>query len=188
MSNTQKIKKYWSESQLMGFLKGLLSATPATIVIRTVPKMNKYSRVRATTGEKIANPFLGRVYKLSRYQVFLNYDYEKSVNRQLAREDKDAEFKTSERSWGIKDGRCLVFHEGSWYLNCKFERKLETEYRLTEDDTVIDMSDLEEFTPPQGHSRSQGTDKEIINLNPKLANLVEMTAQGMDIVLIHNQI
>lgn len=186
MNQAQKIKRYWSENQVMVFLRGIKAATPATIVIRTEPKMNKFGRTRTTTGEKVPNPWLGRVYKLSKYQVFLNFDYEKSVNRQLAREDKEPEFKAAERTWGVKDGRCLVFYEGVWYLNCKLERKLDVEFRGVDDDALIDVSELGEFLPPVSHSVSQGTDKEVINLNPKLSNLVNMVAQGQDIIMIRS--
>lgn len=171
-------KRYWMREQVRNYLRELKGAKPATIVIRTEPRLNKNSR---ETGD--ANPFLNNIYKVSEMQVFLNFDYENSVNRQRSREDKESSFQVGS-SWGEHDGRVLVVKDGQDYIQCKLERKLSTEYRTKTTNQNVPLEELTEYMSPRSRSRSQGTDKEILVIRPKLDNLVELRIDRQVIVVI----
>ena len=163
---------------LINFLRELKGATPATIVMETRPKMNKFGRTPDENNEKVPNPFLDRIVKRTRMNVFLNTDYENSVNRQLSRENKDADFDAQQRAWGEHITKSLIFHEGHYYLQVKVEKTYSAEYIDTRNGSTISIEDLREFMPPIHHSQTQGTDKEIKVISIKVENLISMGAKG----------
>ena len=171
-------KRYWTREQVADYLMNMKGARPATIVIRTEPRMNKKSR---ETQEP--NPFLNNVYKVSQFQVFLNFNYENSVNLQKRRENGNADFH-AQTTWGEHVSPCLVRHQGALFLHCKLERKLDVSYRTVIKNQELSWDAIAEYMPPRSASRTQGTDKEILVLRPKLRNLIELRIDRMVIVVI----
>ena len=178
----------WSEEQVVDFLGNLRTASPASIVLRTYPSMNKFNREqRDALGnvvvQKMSNPYLGRVYKITYNTVMLGASYEKSVNRELARNGEEEDFRAQELPFGTWFNKNVVLHNGQFYLRYHFLRRklniVKTEYRMIEDDSLVDTSLLEPYFPPKKDSNM------IVNC-PKLENLVSIVCNKMDIVLVRN--
>lgn len=108
-----KADKVVKQVNLMEMVRALMTikgATPATFIADTVVKMNKTN-----------NPYHEKVTKRQKSNVFINFDYTKSVNRALAKEGKDADFVASARLWGEKiPNTPLVLHKGKYYLEARF--------------------------------------------------------------------
>jgi len=176
----------WSEEQVVDFLGKLRTASPASIVLRTYPTMNKFDRgVRNLDGTitKMPNPYLDRVYKITYNTVMLGASYEKSVNRELARQGEEPDFKAQELPFGTWFNKNVVLHNSRFYLRYHFLRRklaiVKTEYRMIEDDSLVDSAELAPFFPPK-------KDTGVIVNCAKLENLVSIVCNKMDITLIRN--
>lgn len=178
----------WSEEQVVDFLGNLRTASPASLVLRTYPTMNKFNREeRDAQGnvvvQKMPNPYLDRVYKITYNTVMLGASYEKSVNRELARQGEEPDFKAQELPFGTWFNKNTVIHNGRFYLRYHFLRRklaiVKTEYRMIEDDSIVDVHELEPYFPPK---KDTGV---IVNCT-KLENVVSMVCNKMDIVLVRN--
>lgn len=159
--------------QLVDLLASIKGATVVTLKLQTTPKMNKRSREADSDGVKRDNPFYGDVAKRSEYNVFLNFVYENSVNRQRGREDKEQDFHAQE-TWGEHVTNSLILHNDQYYLQCKLEKSLSTEYVVMSTKGIVSEEELKEYLPPRSENKSQGTDKEILNIRPKVTNIKEM--------------
>lgn len=178
----------WSEEQVVDFLGKLRTASPASIVLRTYPKMNKFNREeRDAQGNvvvaKMPNPYYDRVYKITYNTVMLGASYEKSVNRERERQGEEPDFKAQELPFGSWFNKNVVFHNGSFYLRYHFLRRklaiVKTEYRMIEDDSIVPASEISPYLPPKN-------DTGVIVNCVKLENLVSMVCNKMDINLIRN--
>lgn len=160
-----------TEAQLVDMLRQNKGATIVTIVTRTEPGMRK-------TG----NPFVGKVVKISRVNGMLGFNYSNSVNRQLEREGEVADFVAQPRKWGIRiEGTPLVEHEGNFYVEMKVEKSLGHRFEWTDNGTILDdkaIEDMKAFMPIKSSSSSQGTDKEIILRDYKVASIIAITYRG----------
>jgi hypothetical protein len=163
--------------QLAEMLMNHKGSTAVTIVTRTEPEMRK-------TG----NPFLGNVFKVSRVNGMIGFNYANSVNNQLNREDKNADFIASPRKWGNRLPRTpIVEHKGNLYLEMKVEKSLGHRY---EDASGIPLDDatmlqVSSFLPNRPKAQSQGTDKEIILRDYKLASILSITYRGTCYLVTH---
>lgn len=159
--------KQIAKTDLVEMLRGLLVATPATIVAITEPKMNKKD-----------NPFFGRVKKLQVSNVFINFSYEKSVNRARAKEDKETDFVAHARTWGKRiTNTPLVEHNGSYYLECRFMNASKPTYLV--DNIEADIAILKSFLPSSySNAATQGLEKEVIIRDFKVENIKEIKVLG----------
>lgn len=159
-----------TEVRLVEMLRQNKGATIVTIVTRTEPDMRK-------TG----NPFVGRVVKVSRVNGMLGFNYSNSVNRQLEREGEVADFVAQPRKWGNRiEGTPLVEHKGNYYVEMKVEKSLGHRFEWT-DGTILDdkaIENMKVFMPIKSSSSSQGTDKEIILRDYKVASIIAITYRG----------
>ena len=164
--------------QFVQYLMTIKGATPITFVMETRPKMNKFGRTLDENGQKVSNTFLDRIVKRTRMNAFLNFNYENAVNRQLAREQKEAEFEAQQRTWGTHVTPCLIQHEGNYYLQVKVEKTYEAEYIHTQSGNRISIVELSDYLPPVSKSRTQGTDKEIKTISIKVENIISFNTKG----------
>lgn len=187
MSSRSNVR-YLNPNQLVNELRKIRGATPATIIIRTTPRLNKKSR---ETGED--NPFFNpitrdwNIEKVSKFNVFLNFNYGNSVNRQRGREEKEEGFTPAQHRYAdhFENMACILQHRDTreLYLYCKMERKLSVEYRTIIKSQPVSEAELQQYMPPRGMSRTQGTDKEILVMSPKLSNLIEIHVNRQVIVV-----
>ena len=158
----------------MGLVRVLMQVThavPATFLAITEVKMNK-------TG----NPYHERITKKQKSNVFINFDYAKSVNRALTKEGKEADFEAKPRKWGERlTGTPLVFHKDEYYLEARFlNNEPKVEYFLDNTESV-DKEVFESFLPPKNNSsikEHQGLEEEIIIRDFKVRNIREITLDG----------
>jgi hypothetical protein len=112
MKNTVKITKAQLISMLLNWNFG---AQPANVQYMTSPALNKEGK-----------QLFGMVSKIAAVGCMIGYDFEKSVNNQLAREGKVADFKVKPlwKGKGIHKNAQLVEHEDSkeLYLSYKYQQ------------------------------------------------------------------
>ncbi len=159
--------KIITRTALIALLMEIKGATFATLTLSTDPRMKK-------TGNAMA----GLVRKVAIHNVTLNANYENSVNRQLGREDKKADFKAQERAWGVHLSPAVVEHKGVLYVHSKLEKTLETMYVSTLDNKPVDVAEIAAFLPVKAENKTQGTEKEIMVFSPKVENIVAITVKG----------
>lgn len=154
----------------------------ATIVARTDARLKK-------TG----NPFAGTVWKISRVNGVIGFDYEASVRRQQLRESGEADFQVQARAWGqkvvptavlpgparLRRGVLVAYNE-KLYLELKVERVFETRYETDGGDAVT-REQVAPFLPKRARgaaAASQGVIKEIILRDYKLDGIRSITFAG----------
>lgn len=154
-----------NHTTLLSLLAQVKGATFATIIAETVPKLKK-------TGNT-----LGHVRKVSRVNVCLGFQYENAVNRQLGREDQEADFQAAPRQWGTKVTPMIVEHKDKFYIETKVEKSLDSQY-IDEDGKEIPFALVEPFLPAKRKSTRQGTDKEILVRDYSLDSLKTIAFGG----------
>jgi hypothetical protein len=93
-------------ANLVSLMSNIKGATICTIVSATEPKMRK-----------TANPYVGRVTKLTKCQYQFGYNYQNAVNNRLAKEGKEPNFTTDARKWGVwVVPNKVAEHKGEFYL------------------------------------------------------------------------
>jgi hypothetical protein len=156
-----------TKSEMLDILINTKGAKPVTIMTKTEPKLLKKHR---ETGEPC--PYT-KVEKRARVNGMINFDYEKSVNRQLEREDKESNFESMERKWGKHVTRSVIEHKGNHYLQIKVEKVVDSLH--TEDDKKVE---IDAGYLPKKSSR-QGTDKQVIVADYSLNNISSMKMGGI---------
>ena len=155
------------ESQLVAMLRANKGANFVTVVTKTDPKMRK-------TG----NPFVGKMFKVSRVNCMIGWSYANSVNNQRQREGNTDVFVAEPRKWGTRiDGTPLIEHKGQFYVELKVEKSLDAKY-IGLDGKELDaatLADAREFFSKPRRAATQQTDKEIILRDYKVASIVAIT-------------
>lgn len=155
------MKKVTSK-QLIKLLKQTTHSTFATITLITKPRMRKTE-----------NPYYDTAIKLSTYNVCLNFDYERSVNRQREREEKRQNF-VGEDNWGEHESPCIIKLKGTYYLQCKLEKRLKVDYINSKTNEDLSKA-IEPFLYKSYSSKKQDLEKEVICIRPKIDNILTVT-------------
>ena len=166
-----------SEAELMELLNGRKGAAIVSIVTRTSPEMRK-----------TANPYFGRVTKVSKVLVMVGWSYENAVNAQRLREAKDGDvvdyFESQPRKWGSRiKGTPFVEHKGAYYLEAKVQRSLGCQYEM--DGKVIDPEILKPFMKERSSAANQGVEREVIVRDYRLSSIEQVTIADVTYVVRH---
>jgi len=155
-----------NKMELVRALMQLTSATPATFVAITEVKLNK------------SNPYFGRIQKKQRSNVFVNFDYENSINKALIKEGKTPDFKAKPRAWGNRiPNTPLILHKNQYYLEARFLKHEPTvEYFL--DGDAIEKEMIEDHLPKVTESKQHGLEEAIIIRDFKIDSIHEITVNG----------
>jgi hypothetical protein len=168
-----------SYAELQILLARVIGAKPCGITTLTEVTMNKTAVI---DGQKVSNPYYGRITKRCTSNVFIGFIYKNSVNRALVKEGKDAEFEPEMRKWGTRlQGTCLVEHNGNWYLECRFISSSTPEYFC--DGQPIAKSEIQPYLrPAYSNAEHQGVDpeNEIILRDYKVRSIVSITLNGQE--------
>lgn len=156
-----------TRQQFWDLLLTLKGATFATLTLSTEP-----SNMR-----KGGNPFAGLVRKVAVHNVCLNYSYENVVNNQRKREDKDADFKAGQ-TWGEHVSPCCIELDTKRYVQAKLQKSLSTTFVNQIDGSIINEAELAPYMREKTPNTNQGVDKEIINIRPKLENIIAANILG----------
>lgn len=156
-----------NKMELVRALMQLTSATPATFVAITDVKLNK------------SNPYFGRLQKKQRSNVFINFDYENSVNKALIKEGKTPDFKAKPRQWGNRiPNTPLILHKNVYYLEARFlKHEPHVEYFLDGDSIEKEM--IENHLPPERNEAKHGLEEAIIIRDFKIDSIHEITVNGI---------
>lgn len=142
-----------------------------TIVAKTQPKLSK-------------NP-LGPIFKVSRVNICVNWNYRNSVNLQRMREGNEDTFVPKPRPWGTRlPNSPFVEHKGELYLEAKVEKSLDYRYENANGD-IIENSIVNPYLPQRKQSSTQQTEKEIIIRDYIVENIIGITMQGETYLVIH---
>lgn len=156
-----------NKMELVRALMQLTSATPATFVALTEVKLNK------------SNPYYGRLQKKQRSNVFINFDYENSVNIALAKEGKSPDFKAKSRQWGNRiPNTPLILHKNTYYLEARFlKHEPHVEYFL--DGDAVEKEMIEDYLPREREEAKHGLTEPIIIRDFKIDSIHEITVKGI---------
>ena len=145
-----------------------------SIVLNTVPKMNK------NVSKGVPNPYYGRVTKRAYYGVLIGFSYENSVNNQLVREGKEAEFEAAARTYGDHvDGTPVIEYNGKHYLQCKLQSTIGTQFYV--DGEPVEESVVDPYIVKPKPSKRQadaGVEKAVKPFNPLLTNIETIVMGG----------
>jgi len=179
MSKTAKIAERVrvNKAQLVKALMSIVGPTPATFTAVTEVAMNK-----TLDGDRSKpNPYHGRVTKEQISNVFINFNYQNSVNKALAKEGKEADFEAHPRKWGERvPGTPLILHKGEYYLEARFLAN-EPKVRYMLDGQDIDKSEIEAYLPKKNTEslkESQGLEEPIIIRDFKISGMREIKFDG----------
>ena len=145
-------------------------AQPATIQYESTPKINKEGK----------SLFAG-LFKLGAVNCIIDFDFEKSVNRQLIRENKEPDFKVKPL-WNGKGkhiNRRLIEHveTGMKYLAYKHERTLRSIY-FDGALNFIPVALLKPYFYKSSKPKNQGTEKVINTRTLKIENIRKIKMLG----------
>ena len=107
--------EFLTHEELKDYFLTIKHAVPCTITTMTIPEMRKTH-----------NPYFGKIKKVVKdNNVFIGYNYGRSVNRQRVKEGLLADFIPQSRKWGERlFGTPLVFYKDKWYLEVRYLRDL----------------------------------------------------------------
>jgi hypothetical protein len=161
--------------------KRLKTSRPVTIVAKTIPRLYARHPIK-----KCPNPFEGNIYKLSRVNGFVNWEYEKAVNEQRIRENKSPTFESLPRTWGKRlKGTPLVSHEGFYYLEVKVEKSIEYRYYSLNKNVKIPTTTIEPYLVRSQSSR-QGLDNPVVLRDYRIDHIVSVKLDGNGYILVGN--
>lgn len=128
--------------------------------------------------------------KKQKSNVFINFDYTKSVNKALTKEHKEADFVAKPRKWGEKiTGTPIISHKNEYYLEARFlNNEPKIEYILDNTDT-IEKELFETYLPPTNNTtikEHQGLNDEIIVRDFKISNILEIVLDGNHYIVKNN--
>lgn len=158
-----------TQKDLIATLSANKGTTMITIVASVEPQMRK-----------TANPYFGRVEKVSKVNGVIGWQYENSVNLQRTREGNEADFESMPRTWGTRiAGTPLVNHKDRYYLELKVEHVLDTMYFVDGlPATDEQIAGIKSFMPEKKESARQEVEKVIILRDYALDSIVSITMKG----------
>ena len=163
----EKLAKIKLAKIIAGIVKR--GARPITVTLRTTPRMKVAAKA------KFENP-----YKICVVNGILNFNYEKSVNRQLVREEKTPDFKTRP-SWiehtaipGIITNKN---DHSKLYLQLKVERAIEASY-FRGDGSPISFEEIKPFLYANSKPTHQGVEKFVHVIEIAFSNIKSLVCDG----------
>jgi hypothetical protein len=131
---------------------------------------------------KTNNPYFGKVKKVAHVGGLIGTNYENSVNNQLNREGKDANFTAKPRKWGVRDSehRFIIHHKGEVYLSVKPQQtNAKTRFFNTETGEEIAKETLKPWLQESSKPATQDNlDKEIPERDYKMSALKNISIGG----------
>jgi hypothetical protein len=160
-----------TRKQLEKKLMSIVGATPATIVAETDYKMNKTN-----------NPYYGEVTKITTANVFINFNYQNSVNKARIKEGNEEVFEAHSRKWGERiTGTPLIMHKGVFYLEARLLSTDKTRSALFHLGQPINKALLSPYvTEKKSSAEHQGVSEEnvIVMRDYKVENIREIRFGG----------
>ena len=156
--------KQITKQELIDLINEVKGVTFVSVDIESEPRMRKTD-----------NPYMGATKQVS-LSGAVNYDYGHSVNLQLDREDKEANFQVQKRAWGEHVDNWVV-HKGNHYLPIKIENASDPTYVY--DGEEVNVEELKPFLYESKKPKTQeDVTKEIIVRDVKIDSIKHIRAFG----------
>ena len=165
-----------TRQELVEALTDLKRSCIVTMTMRTKVQMVKKHRV---TKEK--NRYFDAVYKTSRINCIVGFNYETSVNNQREREQSPSDFVAQERVWGEHVSEALIEHNNKFYVQVKIERVLSTFYEF--EDERIDYETFKDFLVVKKEPARQELEEPVILRSYSLESIVSITYGGTETIV-----
>lgn len=165
--NIEKTLKAITVSELIEVLTKLEKPTFANILTETTVRMNKTK-----------NPYYGLITKYTSTNILLCTEYEKRVNNNLEKEEKETNFIAQSNKVGKHVGKCLLYNDKTEKFYLQYERfnEIKPKVSYTFNGQNIEKSIFEAFLPPIYESKTQEQlDKKVLILSVTLNNIKEIT-------------
>lgn len=147
---------------------------------QTEGKITTYTELKMN---KKDNPYYGKIFKLSTYDVLMKFNYAQAVNEQLIKEGKEPDFVSKPRAWGvhIKDTP-LLEHKGEFYLEVRCINDDSADIKYFMDEKEIDEKTFEQYAPAKKES-SLETGTKITMRDIKLKNIKKLQFNNTEYVI-----
>ena len=161
--------KIITKQELIDKVNEIKSSTFVSLDVATSPNMSK-------TG----NPYMGTT-KITTLSGILNFDYGTSVNNELQREGKDADFVPQKRAWGEKN-KNWIEHKGQHYLPIKVNGSSEPSYKFN--GVELSKAELSPFLYESVKPHTQeNVEKEIVVRDLKIESIKVIRMMGEEFVV-----
>jgi len=155
---------------LLSLLTTVKGATPATIILQTIPKLNKSSRIDGTAPTFNTD----NIRKSQQINGIIGHDYTNSVNNQREREGLERDFVSQNRGF-LRVSDAVQEKNGKFYLYMMPRSKDKSVMYVdisNGKEEIISKEKLDPFLPPEKISMpSQGTETIIPHISPLLNNI-----------------
>lgn len=174
--NTMKAIKTITKAQLIEMLLNWnFGAQPVSIQYVTEPKLTKEGKAK-----------FGEVIKIANVGGMVGYCYENSVNNQLEREGKEAEFLTKPL-WGGKGKRlslALTTHveKGTFYLTYKAQQTFRA-FHFDSALNFIPANVIKPYFPASDPAKYQGTETAIYHREISIDNVKRLKLKKVTYVI-----
>lgn len=132
------------------------------------------------------NPYLGSTKHYS-VSGILGYNYENSVNNQLEREGKVADFSVEGRRWGTRINRFLVEHKGQFYITVKVQ--IEADPIYVKGAKSFPLDEVKPFLYAKKEPARQldaGVEKVVIHRDFKIASIKYIRMRNEELEIVSN--
>jgi Tol biopolymer transport system component len=154
-----------TRNQLVEIIEAQKGTEMVSVYIGTDPRMNK-------TG----NPYIGAM-KYQTLSGIVGYDYQNSVNAQLAREGKEADFVAEPRQWGVRVSPKWVMHNDARYLTLKVQGSSAPTFIL--DGKEVDAEAIKPYLPKKKSPATQADlEKKVKHTDIKIDNIISINMKG----------
>jgi hypothetical protein len=169
-----------SVDKLSTVLQAIDNPTDATIVTKTLLKMNK----KDVATKSKPNPY-NAVWKIQTKHVTLNPKYEQAVNEQRAAEEKSEDFVAKERKWGVPIGNGMLMKDGSFYLKMIVNSVETPYYALVQTDPtdvsqMVDYDLLSPFVPVPSAPKTQGVNEAVKFISVGMENVLHVVGETFE--------
>ena len=153
-------------------LKNIKGATFVTLATETDARLKK-------TG----NPF-GKVLKRNTVNGVFNFNYENSVNRQLAREGQAADFEAQGRTWGQHETLGVISKGEQEYVQIKVEKAgRHPRFVVEATGKLVSKDEIKPWLPAKSPFVQGGQDKEVIIRDYKLDSVRAARIKGQTYIV-----
>lgn len=166
-SKTQQVLKPITVSELVEILAKLEKPTFANIVTETTVRMNKTN-----------NPYFGLITKHTKTNILLCSDYEKRVNNNLEKEEKETDFVAKTNKVGKHISKCVLFNDKTNKYYLEYERFIEIAPTVsyTMNGEPIEKETFKDFLPPVYENKSQGDlERKVLVQSVTIDNIKEIS-------------
>jgi hypothetical protein len=161
-------------NQIEEILRDTRGAKAVTITAKTEVRL-----------KKVGKELFGQVFKLSRVNGMINWNYEGAVNRQREREGGMADFESHPRQWGVRlHGTPFVQHNENLYLELKVEKSVDEPSYVNSSGETVNLSLIRDHLPTSSSSSRQGVEKEIILRDYKMESITSITMNKITYIIV----